>query len=88
MLKNKKLPDVYYRIHAKGCQLEPFWGCLDRQFEASSSPLQIRHLQIAGLSIRFECRSPLLLHYRMQFFASGRMTSPLAYRPTVLYRGY
>ena len=56
-------PDAYYRIHADECQLKRFWDRFNSRFETAPSPLQIRHLQIAGLAIQLECRSPCLLNY-------------------------
>ena len=55
--------ETSYRIHADERQLQQLWERLNSRFDSASSPLQIRHLQIAGLSIQLECRSPRLLHY-------------------------
>ena len=55
--------DAYYRIQVDGSQLEHFWDLLNQQFDAALPEVQIRHLQVAGQSIRLECRSPCLLSY-------------------------
>ena len=55
--------NAYYHVRADESQLDHFWTRFNERFETALPPLQIRHLQIAGLSIQLECRSPCFLKY-------------------------